>query len=273
MKPRGRRRLVSFFQEGFGLSRRRACGLAQIHRSVFEYRSRRPDDGDLREQILVCAKERSRFGYRRIHDLLLRRGWRVNRKRVYRIYREEALTVRRRRRKQVAAAPRQAIAVPTRANERWSIDFMSDTLADGRAFRTFNVVDDFTREAVAIEVGRSMPSTRVIRVLERAIQSRAAPGSLVLDNGPEFTSRAFDQWAYQRGIELRFIQPGKPVQNAFVESFNGKFRDECLNANWFVSLADAIRVISAWRIDYNRYRPHGSLGRLTPEEFARKQVA
>jgi putative transposase len=273
VKPRGRRRLVSFFQEAFGFSRRRACTLAQISRSVFEYRSRRAEDGSLRERILAWAKQRSRFGYRRIYDMLRREGWSVNRKRVYRIYREEALTVRRRRRKQVAAAPRQVMAVPTRANERWSIDFMSDTLADGRTFRTLNVVDDFTREAVVIEVGRSIPSARVARVLERVIQSRGVPRALVLDNGPEFTSRLLDQWAYHRGIELRFIQPGKPVQNAFVESFNGKFRDECLNTNWFVSLADAIRTISIWRVDYNRCRPHSSLGRLTPEEFAQRQAA
>ena len=273
MKPRGRRRLVSFFQEAFGFSRRRACGLAQISRSVVEYRSRRPDDGSLRERILEWAKQRSRFGYRRIYDMLRREGWRINRKRVYRIYREEALTVRRRRRKQVAAAPRQAIALPTRTNERWSIDFMADTLADGRGFRTLNVVDDFSREALAIEVGRSIPAARVIRVLDRVIQSRSAPRALVLDNGPEFTSRVLDQWAYQRGIELRFIQPGKPVQNAFVESFNGKFRDECLNTSWFVSLADAIRAISTWRLDYNRHRPHSGLGGLTPEEFAQKEAA
>jgi putative transposase len=273
VKPQGRRRLVSFFQEAFGLSRRRACGLAQISRSVVEYRSRRTDDKSLRERILAWACERSRYGYRRIHLLLRREGWAVNRKRVYRIYREEALSVRRRKRKQVAASPRQAIVVPERANERWSMDFMADTLADGRTFRTLNIVDDFTREALAIEVGRSIPGPRVVRVLERITKARGLPRAIVLDNGPEFTSRVLDQWAYRCGVELRFIQPGKPVQNAFVESFNGKFRDECLNASWFVSLADAIQAIAAWRLDYNRHRPHSALGGLTPEEFAQQKVA
>jgi putative transposase len=270
VKPQGRRRLVSFFQEAFGFSRRRACGLAQISRSTIEYRSLRPDDRSLRERILAWARERTRYGYRRIHLLLRREGWAVNRKRVYRIYREEALSVRRRRRKQVAAAPRQAMPLPMRSNERWSLDFMADTLADGRTFRTLNIVDDFTREAIAIEVGRSIPGARVVRVLERLARARAVPRALVLDNGPEFTSRALDLWAYRSGVELRFIQPGKPVQNAFVESFNGKFRDECLNQSWFVSLADAIRSIAAWRLDYNRHRPHSALNNLTPEEFAQR---
>ena len=270
VKPQGRRRLVSFFQEAFGLSRRRSCGLAAISRSVVEYQPRRRDDARLRERILAWARERTRYGYRRIHVLLQREGWTVNRKRVYRIYREEELSVRRRKRKQVAAAPRQALVVPSRANERWSIDFMADTLADGRTFRTLNVVDDFTREAIALEVGRSIPGARVVRVLERVSKARGLPRTIVLDNGPEFTSRVLDQWAYRCGVELRFIQPGKPVQNAFVESFNGKFRDECLNQSWFLSLADAIQSIATWRLDYNRHRPHSALGNLTPEEFAQQ---
>jgi putative transposase len=203
--------LVSFFQEAFGLSRRRACALAQISRSVVEYRSKRADDTPLRERILAWARERTRYGYRRIHTLLRREGWAVNRKRVYRIYREEALSVRRRKRKQVAASPRQAMPVPARANERWSIDFMADTLADGRTFRTLNVVDDFTREALATEVGRSIPGERVVRALERVSKARGLPRAIVLDNGPEFTSRVLDQWAYRCQVELRLIQPGKPV--------------------------------------------------------------
>jgi putative transposase len=202
--------------------------------------------------------------------LLRREGWAVNRKRVYRIYREERLSVRRKRRKRVAAAPREALPLPSGPNERWSMDFMADTLADGRTFRTLNIVDDFSREAVAIEVGRSIPGSRVVRLLDRLARTRGLPQTLVMDNGPEFTSRVLDQWAYKHCIELHFIQPGKPVQNAFVESFNGKFRDECLNQSWFVSLADAGRGIEAWRLEYNRVRPHSSLGNLTPEEFAQK---
>jgi len=220
--------------------------------------------------VAIFFLSKALLGFAAGWGLLRREGWAVNRKRVYRIYREEALSVRRRRRKQVAAAPRQAMPLPTRSNERWSLDFMADTLADGRTFRTLNIVDDFTREAIAIEVGRSIPGARVVRVLERLARARAVPRALVLDNGPEFTSRALDQWAYRSGVELGFIQPGKPVQNAFVESFNGKFRDECLNQSWFVSLADAIRSIAAWRLDYNRHRPHSALNNLTPEEFAQR---
>jgi putative transposase len=261
---------VSFFEQAFGLSRRKACGLAGISRSVVAYESRRPSDDELRERILAHARERPRYGYRRIHVLLEREGWTGNRKKTYRIYRDEQLSVRRRKRKRVAAAPREAIPVPSRPNVRWSMDFVSDTLGDGRTFRALNIVDDFSREAVAIEVGKSLPGSRVVRVLERLATTRGLPRTIVTDNGPEFTSRVLDQWAYRSGVELHFIQPGKPVQNAFVESFNGKFRDECLNASWFVSLADACRGIGAWRIDYNRVRPHSSLGNLTPEEFAQQ---
>jgi len=270
VKPQGRRRLVRFFTETFGLSRRKACHLAGVSRSVVEYQPRRPDDVPLRERIQHWAREKPRYGYRRIHVLLRREGYGVNRKRVYRIYREEQLSVRRKKRKQVAAAPRVALPIPNRPNERWSMDFMADTLADGRTFRALNVVDDCTRECVAIEVGRSIPGARVVRVLERLRLKRGLPRAIVVDNGPEFTSRVLDQWAHERGVELHFIQPGKPVQNAFVESFNGKFRDECLNLNWFVSLADAVARIEAWRQDYNSHRPHSSLGNLTPEEFARR---
>lgn len=269
VKPQGRRRLVEFFIETFGLSRRRACGLARVSRSVVDYVARR-DDGPLRERIHHWAREKPRYGYRRIHVLLRREGHAVNRKRVYRIYREERLSVRRKKRKRVAAASREALVIPRHPNERWSMDFMADTLADGRTFRTFNVVDDCTRECVAIEVGRSIPGARVVRVLEALGRSRGLPSVIVMDNGPEFTSRVLDQWAYERGVELHFIQPGKPVQNAFVESFNGKFRDECLNTNWFVSLADACERIEGWRQDYNGHRPHSSLGGLTPEEFAER---
>jgi putative transposase len=268
VKPQARRRLVRFFIETFRLSRRRACGLAGVSRSVVEYRSRREPDDALRERIQHWAREKPRYGYRRIHVLLRREGAPVNRKRVYRIYREEQLSVRRKKRKRVAAAPREALALPERANDRWSVDFVADTLADGRTFRAFNVVDDCTRECVAIEVGKSVPGSRVVRVLERLARSRGLPRVIVLDNGPELTSRVLDQWAYERGVELHFIQPGKPVQNAFVESFNGKFRDECLNVNWFVSLADATERIERWRQEYNVERPHSSLGNLTPAEYA-----
>ncbi len=254
------------------MSERRACGLARMDRSSFRYRARRSDDGPLRHRLRELAAERPRYGYRRLHILLCREGVRVNRKRIQRIYREEELMVRRKKRKRVAQMPRQAMPVPDRPNVRWSIDFMQDTLADGRTFRLLNIVDDFTREAVAIEVATSIPGDRVVRVLERLRFTRGLPEILVSDNGPEFTSRALDAWAYQNGVRLHFIQPGKPVQNAFVESFNGRVREECLNESWFTNLLDAKRQIEAWRIDYNRTRPHSSLGNQTPEEFA-KSVA
>jgi putative transposase len=262
--------LVRFFEDAFGLSRQRACRLAGISRSVMAYQPIRSNDGELRGRIPELARERPRYGYRRIHVLLRREGFRDNRKRTYRIYREEMLAVRRRRRKRVAAAPREALPVPEQPNVRWSMDFVADTLGDGRTFRVLNIVDDFSREAVANEVGRSIPGSRVVRVLERLARTRGLPNTIVVDNGPEFTSRVLDQWAYRAGVELHFIQPGKPIQNAFVESFNGKFRDECLNQSWFVSLADACRSIGTWRLDYNRVRPHSSLGDLTPEAYAEK---
>lgn len=192
----------------------------------------------------------------------------VNHKRVYRVYREEGLSVRRRGRKRVAREVRLPLFPPEGANERWCLDFVSDALAWGRKLRLLPVVDVFTREALAIEVDTSLPGMRVVEVLERLVQERGeAPLEILLDNGPELTSRALDQWAYQRGVRLRFIEPGKPVQNAWVESFNSRLRDESASADWFLSLADARRIVEAWRMDYNRTRPHSSLGNRTPEEY------
>jgi len=226
-------------------------------------------DAALRQRLLELAAERPRFGYRRLHVLLRREGVEVNRKKVQRIYREESLMVRKKRRKRVAQAPREPKPIPSETNERWSMDFMQDTLDDGRCFRTLNVVDDFSREALAIEVARSIPGERVVRVLDRLIEERGKPSLIVMDNGPEFTSRALDSWAYKNDVRLHFIQPGKPIQNCFVESFNGKFREECLNEHWFVDLGDARRKIEAWRQDYNGVRPHSSLGDVPPSEFAK----
>ena len=212
---------------------------------------------------------RARFGYRRLHILLEREGLVVNHKRVHRIYRAAGLQVRRRRRKRLTRAERMPLPTPSQRLERWSMDFTADTLADGRGFRTLNIVDDFTRECVAIEVDRSLPGLRVARVLDRLHAAIGLPQTIVVDNGPEFAGRTLDAWAYARGVTLRFIRPGKPIENAYVESFNGKFRDECLNEHWFVSLADAKAAIEAWRIDYNTVRPHSSLAGRTPDQFAR----
>lgn len=194
----------------------------------------------------------------------------MNHKRVYRLYRDEGLSVRRRGRKRVAREVRLPLPAPIGPNELWSLDFVSDALAWGRRIRLLCVIDAFTRESLAIEVDTSLSGQRVACVLDRVIAERdQAPVEIVLDNGPELTSKALDQWAYERGVHLRFIEPGKPVQNAFVESFNGRLRDECLNEHWFLTLADARRLIEDWRMDYNRTRPHSSLGNLTPLEYRR----
>ena len=269
--PAARRAAVSFFREGYDLSERGACRLAKLGRSTYRRKRRREAaDQPLRERLLELAAERPRFGYRRLHVMLVREGWSINRKRVYRVYRELGLTVRRKKRKRVAQANRIPRIVPIAPNIQWSMDFMRDTLASGRVFRTLNVVDDATRECLAIEVDTSLSGQRVGRVLDAVARRRGAyPNRLVLDNGPECTSKALDQWAYDRGVELAFIRPGKPIENCFVESFNGRFRDECLNVHWFVSLHDARRRIEAWRLDYNHVRPHSSLGNLPPREFAR----
>ena len=253
------------------MSERRACELAGLSRSVWSYRSRRREPSGLRARLRQLAADRPRFGYKRLHVLLRREGFRVNHKRVYRLYREENLLVRRKKRKKVAASPRESLPSPTQPNERWSMDFTSDSLMDGRTIRTFNVVDDYSRLCVAIEVDTSIGGARVGRVLDRAGARYGWPKVIVCDNGPEFTGRALDQWAFERGIRLHFIQPGKPVQNAFVESFNGKYREECLSENWFVSLGHAREVIEGWRLDYNEVRPHESLGRKTPVEFLEGQ--
>jgi len=251
-----------------GLSQRRACRLADLNLSTWQYKPIRPDDGGLRERIVALAGERRRFGYRRLYILLRREGWRANHKVVHRIYREEGLQVRKRKRKRIGPADRQPIALPGRVNERWSMDFVSDGLSSGTRFRALNIVDDFSRECPAIEVDTSLPGARVVRVLERLSETRGLPKAIVVDNGPELISKVLDEWAYRNKVRLHFIEPGKPIQNAFVESFNGRFRDECLNEHWFTSLKDARRIIEDWRIDYNTRRPHSALGYATPKEFA-----
>ena len=268
MRPAGKRKVVSRLVEAHGLSERRACRLAELNLSTWQYRARGRERAGLRERIKELAYERRRFGYRRIHALLRRAGWRVNHKAVHRIYVEEGLQVRKRKTKRVSRGDRWPMLVPRAANERWSMDFEHDVLASGQRFRTLNIVDDCTRECPAIEVDTSLPGARVVRVLDRLAETRGLPKELVIDNGPELISKALDLWAYRRGVRLHFIDPGKPIQNAFIESFNGKFRDECLNEHWFLGLEDARQTIEAWRRDYNAERPHSSLGYKTPEEFA-----
>ena len=262
-----RREATRWVQQELGLSERRASRLMGISASSLRYAPRRRPVEGLLDRMLALARERPRYGYRRLHVLLRREGFEVNHKRVHRMYRREGLMVRRRLRKRIAAGKRVPLPLPGRVNERWSLDFMSDQLADGRVFRTLNIVDDFTRECRAIEVDTSLSGHRVARVLDALCRKHGRPQTIVVDNGPERTSKALDAWAYRNQVELRFIQPGKPVQNAYVESFNGRFRDECLNEHWFLTLEEARAVIEEWRLDYNQFRPHSSLGELTPEQF------
>jgi putative transposase len=264
---------VSFLSVSWTLSERHACGLVGISRSSARYQGVEQRDDELRRRLRELAAERRRFGYRRLHVLLRREGHLVNHKRVYRLYREEGLSVRRRSRKRVARerCPMPALTGP---DQRWALDFVSDALSWGRKLRMLTVVDAFTRESLAIEVDTSLSGVRVARVLDQVIARRGTtPQEIVLDNGPELTSKALDQWAYERGVQLRFIEPGKPVQNAYIESFNGRLRDECLNEHWFLNVADARRIVEQWRMDYNRERPHSALGNLAPEEFRERLVS
>lgn len=251
----------------FGVSERRACRLLGMDRSSYRYEPQPDANAPLREALLALARQKPRFGYRRLGVLLARRGLVANHKRLYRLYREEHLAVRRLRRKRLSrpAAPVERLS---RANQEWSMDFVMDGLATGRALRILNVVDSFTRECLAIEVDSCLSSRRVTRVLEWIIEQRGTPEAVRCDNGPEFTSRHFLAWCEDHHIRLVHIQPGRPMQNGRVESFNGRFRDECLNANWFATLADARRKIEAWREDYNQERPHSGLGYMPPREFA-----
>lgn len=251
------------------MSARRACAVVGLARSSWSYASRRPEPKELVEKLKALASKRPRFGYRRLHLLLRREGHGVNHKRVYRLYKAEGLSVRTKRRKRMAAAPRTVLPPATKPNERWSMDFVSDALLTGRRFRVFTLVDDFTRKCVALHVDSGISGGRIARLFDELGASVGLPSMLVCDNGPEFTSKALDQWAYKNNVTLHFIRPGKPVENAYAESFNGKFRDECLNTAWFVSLDDARRQIEAWRQDYNEVRPHSSLGGLTPMEYER----
>jgi len=254
-------------------SERRACQLAGIGRSNCRYRARRRDDPELLQRLRELAGERRRFGYRRLTVMLRREGWPVNHKKVYRLYCEEGLAVRRRQRQRMKAAARTPLLLPTRPNQVWTMDFTHDNLASGRKFRTLNLMDAYTRESPRIEVDTSLPGLRVVRVLEEVARERGYPQAIQVDNGPEFISRVVDQWAFEHGVELHFIEPGKPTQNAFIESFNGKFRDECLNENWFLTLQEAREKIEMWRRDYNQARPHSALGYQTPEEFAAQAAA
>jgi putative transposase len=267
VSPSERRDATSFLVESFEVSQRRACRLVGHARSTHRYEHRREEIPRLRERLVALAEQRPRFGYPRLHILLRREGFMVNRKRVYRLYRAAGLKLRAKRRKRAAPREKRPMTPATGANQSWSMDFVSDRLGDGRQFRTFTVVDDFVKRCPVLEVDTSISGQRVTRALDRAIESYGKPRRLIMDNGPEFTSRVLLEWAGRRDIELAWIEPGKPIQNAYVESFNARFRDECLNQHHFTTLADARALIEDWRDDYNHVRPHTSRGGQTPERF------
>ena len=254
----------------FALSARRSCSLAGLHGSTWRYQSDPRDDRRLRQRLRHHAYERRRWGCVKLTELLRREGLKDNHKRIERVYAEEELQIRRRRKKRRApGSRRQPMLIPAGPNERWSMDFMHDSLADGRKLRALTIVDDFTRECPAIAVATSIPGKRVCRVLDQLKEERGLPKTIVVDNGPEFTGIDLDQWAYREGVTLHFIEPGKPNQNAFIESFNAILRDECLNEHWFQDLGEARGLIEDWREDYNTNRPHGSLDYRTPAEYVR----
>ena len=254
------------------VSQRRACLALKIDRSTVRYTSTRQDNALLREAMKGVATERRRFGYRRIHIMLDRQGLAMNQKKLRRLHREEKLQVRRRSSRKRALGTRRPMLVPDRANARWSLDFLSDTISDGRRFRVLAIVDDYTRECLALVADTSLSGQRVARELDGVIRLRGRPDTVVSDNGTEFTSMAVLRWCQETGVEWHYIAPGKPTQNAFVESFNGHFQDECLNDRLFSTLTEARSAIISWKEDYNRHRPHSALGNMTPAEFALKST-
>lgn len=258
-----------------GLSERRACRLVGQCRSGMRYESRRTDETNLRDEVREVAHEYPRYGYRRVHWCMRQRGFIIGETRLRRIYSQEGLSVRRRRRRRLKTVARRPMSLPSQPGERWSMDFVHDQLGDGRRIRVFAAVDDFTRTSVAMKIGTSLTGADVSASLTQAFLEHGVPKSITVDNGPEFTSDYFQRWAARFGIELQFIDPGKPMQNAFAESFNGRLRDECLNLHWFGSLMEARHLIEDWREHYNNHRPHGALNNMTPSQFhqAWKQAA
>ena len=266
--PAGYREAASHLQAAYEMSERRACRVLGVDRTSVRYQATRPDDGALRDRLKALAQERRRFGYRRLHVLLRREGHAVNRKRIQRIYREERLTVRRRGGRKRAIGTRRPLELPLVANQRWSLDFVADQMTDGRRFRILTVIDNCTRECLALVADTSLSGARVVRELDAVIRQRGRPDTIVSDNGTEYTSNAVLAWADSTGVGWHYIAPGKPQQNGFNESFNGRLRDELLNETLFRSLPHARAVLEAWRRDYNERRPHSKLGWLTPQAYA-----
>jgi len=260
---------VAYLCQTYQVSQRRACRAIGLDRTMVRYRSRRPDDDAARVRLRELAASRRRFGYRRLHILLDREGSHMNLKKLRRLYAEERLQVRRRGGRKRALGTRAPMTIPQGPNQRWSMDFVSDALADGRRFRILVVVDDFTRECLCLVADTSLSGRRVARELDAVIVSRGRPVTIVSDNGTELTSMAILRWSQETSVDWHYIAPGKPTQNAFAESFNGRLRDELLNETLFTSLAHAREALDAWKQDYNTVRPHSGLGNLPPAVYAR----
>ena len=266
--PAARREAVAHLQSAFEVSERRACAALGVDRASHRYRSRRPDDAAVRVRLRELAAIRRRFGYRRLLVLMRREGLTMNHKKFRRLYRDERLQVRRRGGRKRALGTRAPLTIPQGPNQRWSLDFLSDAFVDGRRLRILAVVDDFTRECLALVADTSLPGLRVVRELDIIVAQRGRPLMCVSDNGTELTGMAILRWCQETRIEWHYIAPGKPTQNAFIESFNGRLRDELLNQTLFTSLVQARVVLAAWKDDYNNFRPHSALSNLTPSEFA-----
>lgn len=267
MKPEAKRELVTYWKEQHDLSERRACELIQLSRSTYRYESHPDSNEELRKELKRLAKKHMKYGCPKLYTVLRRNGWPVNHKRVERLYKEEQLALRQKQRTKRIGSLRVLRKAPEQVNEQWGIDFVHDTLGTGRRFRCFTVMDVASRVSPLIYPDYSIPSVKVIEVLEAVMKAQGIPQSISLDNGPEFRSREFESWAIGKGIELQFIEPGKPTQNAFIESFNGTFRNECLNSHWFTRLEQARYIIENWRHEYNEFRPHQSLKGNTPVEY------
>ena len=261
---------MQHLQREHSYSVRRACRLTQCHRHTAQHVAKRQDDAGLRERLRELAQQKKAWGYRMLNGALRLEGWCLNHKRTYRLYKEEKLDLRPKHRKRLRSESRGPLAPAAAVNEIWNLDFTSDRLCDGRSFRTLNVIDLFTRRCLSIETDTSLSSERVVRVLDVLVQQQGKPKLLRIDNGPEFRGQKLDQWARKVGVELHFIEPGKPTQNGHIESFNGRFREECLNQEWFTTLKEARHIIEEWRVGYNTRRPHSSLGYLPPEVWAQQ---
>ena len=267
VSPKIKRAIAKTVEEKHDLSQRRAFKLVSLHRSVGRYTTKKVEEEQIKEEIKAIALDRPRFGYRRIHVVLKKKGLKMNHKKLYRLYKEMGLKVRKRGARRRAVGPRLTKIRATEMNQVWSLDFMSDRLADGRKIRLLNIIDEFSRESLKIVVDTSLSGTRVVRELEELISSRGVPKFIVSDNGTEFTSVAVLKWSENTSVGWHYIEPGKPMQNGAVESFNGKVRDEFLNQHWFMSLREAKELAERWREDYNERRPHSSLGGMSPNEF------